>query len=250
MIDTELALAAAGASANRTSWLQRAILFSAFGVNVDVYVLVAHGGYLLSSSLDPARNYDNLLVQGFQAGQLNLKTEVPEGLKELANPYNPVAHAGLPVVEAFTLSLYYHTERRYEVEFLPTLLLMAMIGILQLQRSLGVRASWRRVVPSGWLLLLAFPVGFNLLTAVARTAEWDYGLGNALPDSGELAEAIEQYEQAVRIKPDYAEAHNHLGVALMMLGRNHEAVAHYQQALRINPNFAEARKNLTQAEAQ
>ncbi len=37
--------------------------------------------------------YYNLLVQGFRAGQLNLKIEVPAGFAQLADPYDPIANA-------------------------------------------------------------------------------------------------------------------------------------------------------------
>ncbi|HEV8073378.1 MAG TPA: hypothetical protein VGP21_04530, partial [Opitutaceae bacterium] len=41
---------------------------------------------------DPADAYYNLLVQGFQSGQLNLKQEAPPGLARLADPYDPAAN--------------------------------------------------------------------------------------------------------------------------------------------------------------
>jgi len=44
------------------------------------------------------------------------------------------------------------------------------------------------------------------------------------------------YEQALRIKPDHAEAQNHIGNILLRLGRVQEAIAHYEQALRISLN--------------
>jgi tetratricopeptide (TPR) repeat protein len=51
--------------------------------------------------------------------------------------------------------------------------------------------------------------------------------------SGRIPEAIEHYQQALRIKPDYAEAHYNLGVALGQAGRIPEAIGHLEQALRI-----------------
>ena len=62
--------------------------------------------------------------------------------------------------------------------------------------------------------------------------------------NGQAREAIEHYQQALRIKPDYAEAHNNLGIALLQEGKIEEAIAQYEQALRINPDFAEAHYNL------
>ena len=55
---------------------------------------------------------------------------------------------------------------------------------------------------------------------------------------GKIQEAIGQYEQALRIKPDYAKAHNNLGVALSRLGKTQEAIGQYEQALRIEPDYA------------
>ena len=43
-------------------------------------------------------------------------------------------------------------------------------------------------------------------------------LGNALRDQGKLEEAIASYRQALRLKPDYAEAYNNLGIALRIRG--------------------------------
>ncbi len=56
-------------------------------------------------------------------------------------------------------------------------------------------------------------------------------------------EAIEFYDKAISIKPDYAKAIFNKAVALQMLNRLEEAVQAYDQALAINPNDAEAWSN-------
>ena len=61
---------------------------------------------------------------------------------------------------------------------------------------------------------------------------------------GRLREAVGHWEQALRIKPDYAEAHYNLGLALVRLGRLPEAMGHWEQALRSKPDYAEAETNL------
>ena len=48
-----------------------------------------------------------------------------------------------------------------------------------------------------------------------RTTTW----GNALKDQGKLEEAIASYQQALRLKPDFAEAHNNLGNVLQRQGK-------------------------------
>ncbi len=52
------------------------------------------------------------------------------------------------------------------------------------------------------------------------------------------------YRRALEIKPDFAEAHNNLGIVLQDLGRSDEAAESYRRALEIKPDFVEARTNL------
>ena len=61
---------------------------------------------------------------------------------------------------------------------------------------------------------------------------------------GNLAAAIDHFKAAVRLNPDYAKAHNNLGMALRQTGRFAEAKRHFEEALRVYPGYAEARRNL------
>ena len=71
-----------------------------------------------------------------------------------------------------------------------------------------------------------------------------YTLGDALSKKGNVDEAIAHFQEALQIKPDFADAHNNLGIALLQKGNVDEAIAHYQKALQIKPDFAEAHNNL------
>ena len=62
-----------------------------------------------------------------------------------------------------------------------------------------------------------------------------------------MDEAISQYQEALQIDPDYAEAHINLGTALLQEGRLDEAIPHFQKALQINPGYAKAHNNLGNA---
>ncbi len=136
------------------------------------------------------------------------------------------------------------TTIRYEVEFLPVLVLLAVVGILSLERALGSQSLRLCAMRWGWGLLLAFSVAFNLLASVEHYAEAHNDLGNALLQVGRIQEAIGHYEQALRISPDYPEAHNDLGIALAQAGRIPEAIEHWEHALRVRPDFADAHFNL------
>ena len=76
-------------------------------------------------------------------------------------------------------------------------------------------------------------------------AEAHNNLGVALRDQDKPKEAITSYNRALLIKPDYAEAHNNLGVALKGQGKIEEAIAAYNKALLIKPDYAETHRNLS-----
>jgi tetratricopeptide (TPR) repeat protein len=80
--------------------------------------------------------------------------------------------------------------------------------------------------------------------AESNTAELQYNMGAALAKSGKADVAIPHFEAALRLKPDYVEAHNNLGAALASSGRVEEAIPHFEAALKINPGSAEAHANL------
>ncbi len=147
-------------------------------------------------------------------------------------------------VDTLTIGLYYYTSVRYEVEFLPALLLLAVIGILGLEDALADRPAWRHAGRWIWGSLLGFSVVFNLLASVGYHAEAHDVLGVKLFQAGKVPEAIEQYQQALRLYPGYAKAHLNLGIALGQTGRVQEEIEQYQQALRLYPDYAKAHRNL------
>ena len=60
---------------------------------------------------------------------------------------------------------------------------------------------------------------------------------------GQHAAAIADYDAALRLKPDYADTYNNRGVARRALGQHAAAIADYDAALRLNPNHADAYNN-------
>jgi tetratricopeptide (TPR) repeat protein len=68
-------------------------------------------------------------------------------------------------------------------------------------------------------------------------------MGDALYKEGHVQEAMDHYEQALRINPELAEVHYNLGNVLSQAGRADEAIGHYEQALQIRPHYAEAQNN-------
>jgi tetratricopeptide (TPR) repeat protein len=69
-------------------------------------------------------------------------------------------------------------------------------------------------------------------------------LGAALQSSGRLDEAITQYRTAVRAEPGYLNARHNLGGALVLKGAFAEALPHLREAVRARPDDAAARNTL------
>ena len=86
----------------------------------------------------------------------------------------------------------------------------------------------------------------SLLSLLIRLedAESLFHLGNAFYRDKKYENVEKSYKECLRINPNYAEAHNNLGVLLDDMGRKEDAEAECREALRINPDFAVAHYNL------
>ena len=145
---------------------------------------------------------------------------------------------------ALTICLYNWSCLRYQADFVSALVLLAVTGILGLERALAGQRTWRLAARLGWGLLLVYSVAFNLLASLDHRAEADARLGVILAEKGQLDEAIRQFQEAIRLKPDYANARFNFSAVLSMNGQTDEAIRQYEEALRLKPDEAEAQYNL------
>jgi len=168
----------------------------------------------------------------------------PLAWRKRSREENPILHWFLATVSLFFIigalifCFFCYSASRFELEFLPALVLLAAIGVLGLERVLAPQPAWRRVARCGWGLLLGLSVAFNLCACVENYAVTQYDIGNTLWHKGKSQDAIESFERALRIKPDYAQAHCDLGVALQQEGKIEDAIGHFEQALRLRPDRA------------
>jgi tetratricopeptide (TPR) repeat protein len=179
---------------------------------------------------------------------------------------------------AATICLFFAGGGTYELDFLPALMLLAVIGIFALERVLADQPARRWLFRAGWGLLLAFTIGFNILASVKAhatsrcllgnsdlslnrvddaiaeyhaalalcpdSAEAHACLGKALCEKGQLDEAVNQCQIALRIQPDFPVTYNNLGYCYFTIGRNDDAIAQFQKALQLKPDFYDAQFNL------
>jgi len=132
-----------------------------------------------------------------------------------------------------------------------------VLGPLWSTRVNGGRVYGRRAGPLALVLILAAAEAWTTRRTLApwgdsvslflhmanlapRAVIVRNNLGLILAQRGRLDEAVDQYREALRVKPDYELAHRNLADALLRKGRTDEAIAHYIEALRINPNMAAA----------
>lgn len=113
-------------------------------------------------------------------------------------------------------------------------------------------------------------VHFNLAHVLAKKGDWQGAitsyrasmrawrtpnprnhndLGICLAQIGKTDEAIEQFNEALRIDGNFPDAHRNLAVVLLQLGRRDEAITQFKEVLRLTPNDPKIKAQLQQLEA-
>ncbi len=85
---------------------------------------------------------------------------------------------------------------------------------------------------------------YKKAVAIRPSALHYYNLGAALGITSRQNEAIQAYDHAIELRPDYAEALFNRGVALAKMRRFTKAVESYERAIQADPNMHDARLNL------
>jgi tetratricopeptide (TPR) repeat protein len=95
----------------------------------------------------------------------------------------------------------------------------------------------------GWIVfvlsLAATSAQQSAPAPAAGEFERTFRAAEALMKSGKVAEAAKTFEQAVRLRPDFAEAYFALGVSYTQLGRSKEASSAFQSYVKLEPDSAD-----------
>jgi len=77
--------------------------------------------------------------------------------------------------------------------------------------------------------------------------QWRKGSATALTLAREFDAAIDEFQQAIRIDPGYANAHNNLGNVWLAQGKVEDAIREFREVVRLQPDSATAAANLAAA---
>jgi tetratricopeptide (TPR) repeat protein len=139
-----------------------------------------------------------------------------------------------------TLGFFFSASSRYELDFVPVLMVSAVIGLLGLERTLSGAGFWRRLVRGLWCLFLAGTVFFDVLITLEAHAEADYFAGNWLVRQGRPDESFGLLRSALAFEPGSADFHTGLGTAYYWKKQWDDAIVEFQTAFALETNFDEA----------
>ncbi len=148
------------------------------------------------------------------------------------------------VIVYFASYLPFFIAGRYRVPVIPALLLFGAYGI----ERVWLMATARRISAAVWigvLTVIYLGTSHRIVDYRPDLGMWHFDRGDAYRKQGKTELAHAEFRQAVEKsdKPTPV-ALNNLGVSLDQLGYHEEAVERFEQALEIKPNYLEARWNL------
>jgi Tfp pilus assembly protein PilF len=165
----------------------------------------------------------------------------------------------VPMIGIVQISYYSHADR---YTYLPGIGVLVAVTWAVADWS----ASWKNRGPILGMLMGGVIIAVSVVASI-QTGYWassevlwthalacttdnylaSYNFGNILYRQERFDEAIPHFEDAIRFKPNYADAHINLGTVLARQGKLDEAITHFRAALGINAALTEAHFDLAKA---
>ena len=215
-------------------WPTRLALFYPYPVSIPASLVIGSVlGLVVVSALAiwkaPTRPY---LVTGwfwYLGSLVPVIGFVQAGTQSMADRFTYIPLIGLFIVAAWAIP---DLSRDWSLARIPVGAAILALAVAAILASIQVR-YWRN--------------GFALWEHTLEVTNENYiaqtNLGIAYSEAGKDSDAVAHYTEALRIKPNFAEAHNDLGVALANQGRIKEGVQEFLEALRIKPDQLDSHYN-------
>jgi len=136
---------------------------------------------------------------------------------------------------------------RYRAPLVPMLAVLAGHGLVEAWRAVRERRTRRIAIATAVVLAVALVgtvPGPFAQEEVDLAAELHFGVGWNRYREQDWTEAAHHLRRAVELDRSLPAARNFLGITLANLGELEEAVAHFAEAVRLKPDYADAVNNL------
>jgi tetratricopeptide (TPR) repeat protein len=135
---------------------------------------------------------------------------------------------------------------RYRLPVVPVLIVLAAYAVVELVGRARSQDWAALAVPAIAFAVLLYAVNANHYGVNRQTgfAQPHFRLGIIYAERGMMGEAIAEYEEAIRLDPDYPKSYLNLGAVLSESGNTEEAKRAFRMALRLDPAYSAARVNL------
>ena len=191
--------------------------------------------------------------------KLDRISEARAGLIEAQD--NGIKSAGLSRLESVVFDIYTNKSKPQGPPLEELKVLIDLYTQGHLQQALTGAASALKANPHSVILcniagaacagLLQFDKAIDYYQMAVKInpefVEAHYNMASALQNKGDLEAAIKAYKQAILIKSDYADAYYNLANILKDKGDLEAAIKSYKQAIKINPRLHKAYNNIGNA---
>jgi len=177
---------------------------------------------------------------------MDRRRAAPAGSVPDTNPATgPLAAlVGLYIATTFVSFLPFLVAARFRVPLLPFVFLFGAYGLYRLGQGLVAR-SWPRVAKLAVGGLVHFLLAtHSLVEYQADRSWWHTDRANALASSGQINEAIREFQLALEQNPGFVDAHIGLANLLASIGNYDEAIRHFALVVRNRPDRLDVRVGL------
>ncbi|UCG32248.1 MAG: tetratricopeptide repeat protein, partial [Phycisphaerales bacterium] len=182
--------------------------------------------------------------------QLAQERQPPQAVRPVKGQSHVTILVLLIIVVYFLSYLPFFVTALYRVPIIPFLLLFAAYGVVHVWRKATAR-EYRAAALWSLAAVILFGLFSLPLTAYEPDwAKWHFSRGSAYTRKGQDEQAVPEYEEAVRINPEFFEARFTLGWTLLEMGRNTEGIAQLEECLKLRPDSLEAHSRVANAYMQ